>query len=150
MFTKISENEFNSSDPLFRLIVHDHPRAFGSLRLPRVAYALTLCWRSDQVDPVIRPNPFSAAIWVGVDQHIACVSPQGNVLLSLGLGTPLLQIKHFRACTIALCEAQAVVFNKDYSLRGVEDLRTIPETVDLEDGKMIFTLIDGSKEAVAI
>jgi hypothetical protein len=150
MFTKISKDEFNKSDPIFRIIIQDYPRSFGSLHLPNASHDLTLCWRSDLIDPVIESDPLSSAIWIGVDERIACVSPQGSILFSLGLFTPLLNIKLFDECIIALCQTEAIAINRDYSLRSIYDFREIGDSVEIKDGKLIVTFIDGKKEAFSI
>lgn len=150
MFAKISEYEFNKRDPIFRIIVHDHSRSFGSLHLPNASHDLTLCWRSDLIEPVIESDPLSSTIWIGVDQRIACVSPQGNILFSLGLITPILQIKHFDECIIALCQTEAIAVNHDYALRKIYDLREISDSVEIKDGELVITFINGEKEAFSI
>ena len=150
MLTKISKDEFNKGDPIFRIIIHDYSWSFGSLHLPNASHDLTLGWRSDSIDPVIESDPLSSTIWIGVDQRVACVSPQGTILFSLGLFTPLLNIKLFDECIIALCETEAIAINRDYSIRRICDLREIGASVDIEDGKLIVTFIDGEKEAFSI
>lgn len=150
MFNKISEQQFNSSDPIFRVIIHDYPRKFGSLQLPNASHALTMCWRSDLIDPVIVHDPLSSSVWIGVDQRIACVALTGSILLSMSLNNSLLEIRHFENCTVALCETQALVFNHDYSLRKTCDLKNIAVSADIKDDKLIVTLLDGEIEEYSI
>jgi hypothetical protein len=145
MFTEISERQFDESDPIFRVIVHDYPWKFGSLQLPKASHALTLCWRSELVDPVISSNPFSLGVWIGIDQRIACVTPEGNTLFSMGLRASLLQIKHFAECTIVVSEDQALAIDHAYTLRRIYDLIEIPDTFDIQDGQFTVIFIDGQR-----
>lgn len=150
MLKEISETEFNNGEPLFRIIVHDYPRKFATLQLSGASYALTLCWRSDLIDPVLVSDPFSSEVWIGVDQRLVCVSKQGNILFSLGLSSPLLQIKICKAYIVALCEVQVIIISRDHSLRIICDLREIAEAIETKDNKVIVTLIDGEKEEFPI
>jgi len=143
MFTTISEHEFLSGDPIFRVIVHDHPRQFGSLRLPEASHILTLSWRSDLIEPIIESD--SSSIWIGVDQRIVCVSPLGTILFSMGLDSFLLQIKHFQACTVALCETQVIAINHDHTIRKMCYLREIPDSVEMKNNELIVMYLDGEQ-----
>jgi hypothetical protein len=150
MFTKISEDEFNKSNPIFRIIVHDYPRSFGSLRLPNASHELKLSWRSELIKPVIEPDSLSSTIWIAVDQRLAGISPQGNILFSLGLNTPILQIGFCDNCLIALCETEALAINHDYSLRRIYDFREIALSFDIKEGEFVVRFIDNEKEAFPI
>src|SRR5262245_2953440 len=101
--TPISEEDYNRRDPLFRSIVHDHPRKFAAF-CPRCAsHSLTLSWRSDLVQPLIVPDQ-QGVVWIAVDQRIVCLTDQGNILFSMGLSSPILQLLLFPSCAVALCE----------------------------------------------
>lgn len=150
MFTEISESQFYTGDPIFRIIVNDYPKKFGSLQLSNAAHALTLCWRGELVAPVISCDPFSSVVWIGVDQRVTCVAPEGNTLFSVGLSTPLLQIKHFAECTVVLCETLALAINRDYTLRRIYDLRELPDTVDIKNSTFTVSFIDGMIEELPI
>ena len=148
MFATISEHEFFSGDPIFRVIVHDYPRRFGSLRLPESSHILTMNWHSDLIEPVIEINLLG--VWIGVDQRIVCVSPLGNILFAIGLDSFILQIKSFEDCTIAFCETQLIAINHDYSLRKLCDLRDIPDSVEMKYHDLIVTYISGEQEQFSI
>jgi hypothetical protein len=150
MLTFISEDTFEAHNPMFRVIVHEHPRRFGLLQLPDAPYPLTLCWRSTLVDPVILFNHHSSSIWIGVDQRVVCISRQGTTLFALGLDSPLITISDFAAYVIVLCETHAYAINADYSLRAITDLREIPDGIEMQDGQVIVTFIDGAVEVLHI
>lgn len=150
VLTHITEHDFNQSDPISRVVVHDHPRRYASLLLSGSSHALFLSWRSDLLDPIVVSDPYSSAVWIGVDQRFACVSAQSNTLLSVGLGSPLLQIKCFESCVVALCEIEVLVINRDYSVLTICDLREIAEDVDLKEGKLIVTSLNGEKEVFPV
>jgi hypothetical protein len=149
MFATISEIEFLSADPIFRVIVHDYPRKFGALRLPDISHVLTLSWRSDLIEPIIEID--SSLVWIGVDQRIVCVSPLGNILFSMGLDSFILQIKHFQVCTVALCETHLIAINHDsYTLRRICHLRDIPVSVEIKDNELLVKYISGEQELFSI
>lgn len=150
MLTQISEAEFSAVDPIFRVIVHDHPRKFGSLRLPDASHALTLCWRSELVDPIVVSDPSSSAVWIGVDQRLACVSPMGNTLFSIGVSSSVLQIRRFEKYIVALCEAQILALNRDYTLRKLCDLRDLPDQVDVDGDELVVTFTDGHRGTFSV
>jgi hypothetical protein len=150
MFAKISEYEFNKSDPMFRIIIHDYAWSFGSLHLPNASHDLTLCWRSDMIDPVIVSDPVSSTIWIGVDQRVVCVSLQGNVLFSLGLSTFFFDIKLFDEFIMVQCETELIAVNRDCSIRKIYDLREISADVYIKAGQLVVTFIDGQKESFSI
>ncbi len=149
MLTNISQEEFLKIDPLFRVIEHDHPRRFGVLRLPGCSYPLTLCWQGDLIEPAILNDPRSSAIWIGVDQRVVALSQRGNTLLSLGLHTPLLQLKAFDVCVIVLCETEVLAVNRTFSLRSFSDLKDIASDVSVKGEELIITFVDGSTERMS-
>ena len=146
MLSTISELEFLSEDPVFRVIEHEHPRRFGSLRLPDASHALTLSWSSNLIEPIIEVN--SSEVWIGVDLRIVCLSPQGSVLFSIALSSYLLQIERFQACTVALCESDLIAINNDYSLRQMCYLRDVPNWVGMKNDKFVVEYITGEREAL--
>lgn len=150
MLKPISEAEYNSGDPIFRVIAHEHPRKFGAIFPKSASHPLTLCWRSDLVQPLIVPDPQREVFWVAVDQRIVCLTVQGNTMFSMGLSSPILQLLLFPSCAVALCETQAFAINLDYSLRRIVDLRELPDAADLRDGKLVVTFSDGEIESFFI
>jgi hypothetical protein len=150
MLRPISEDEYMGGDPLFRVIVHDHPRSFGSFLPKSASHPLTLSWRSDLVQPLIVPDPQREAVWIAVDQRIVCLAAQGNILFSMGLSSPILQLLLFPSCAVGLCESQAFAINPDYSIRRIVNLRELPDTADLRDGRLVITFSDGEIESMSI
>lgn len=150
MLTLISEDEYNKGDPIFRVIVHDHPRKFARIQLSHASHPLTLCWRSDLIQPLIVSDSEGSTVWVGIDQRIACLASEGNVLFSMGLSSPVLQLFLFPTCILGLCETQAIAINPDYSIRRIVDLRDFPDSADFRDGKLVVTFSDGETESFSI
>jgi hypothetical protein len=140
---EISAEAYERSAPLCRIIVHDSPRRFAALRLPGTSQQLTLCWRSDLVEPILAVDPWSSSLWVGVDQRLAGVSAEGRLLFSIGLMTSLLDIRHVEGFTVALCDGQLVAVNRDHSVRAIYDLRDVPDTVDAGEGRATVRYVDG-------
>jgi len=150
MLREISHAEYERSDPILRLVVHDHPRRFGSIRLQLASAPHVLCWRSDLIDPVIRPHPAVPAIWIGVDQRIACVSHEGTTLFSIGLNTSILDILFTENCVLGLCETEVLLVNPDYSIRQISGLREIPESATVEADKLVIRFLDGKSEEIPV
>ncbi len=146
MYSKISEQQYYGIDPIFRVIVHDHPRVFGTLLPPSASHALTMCWRSDLIEPVIVPNSVTSSIWIGVDQRFASVALTGNTLLSMVLNSSLLDIIHFEKLSVVLCETQALIFNHSYTLRKTCNFKDIAVSFDCMEDHMIVKLLDGESE----
>lgn len=101
-----------------------------------------MSWPSDLIEPVVALGSTSE-IWVGVDQRVACISADGRVVVSLGLGTRLLDIRCFSTAVVVLCETEAVVFNADGSLRAVRGSPDLPCDVLEDGGALVVTFDDG-------
>lgn len=150
MFSHIPETAFEKTDPIFRVIVHDHPRKYGFLQPPQASHHLAVSWRSDLIDPVIVTDQEAQAVWVGVDQRVACVSFRGSMLFSMSLTSSLIQIKTFEKFVLILCETQAIAVNRDHTLRRVCDLNDIPDAVDVKGDKLTVTSVDGETQTFPI
>ena len=150
MLTQITQEEYNKTDPIFRVIVDDNPRKFGRVILPNASRPVVLCWPSEQVQPLILTNPHASAIWIGIDQRIVCLSLEGSVLFSIRLNSNILQILFFQELITALTEAEAIIINQDLSVRRIIDLRELPETADLDGGRLVVTFIDGETGTFSI
>lgn len=146
ILTDISEEEFERSDPMFRVIAHDTAATwrFASLKLPAASQALTMSWYSSTIEPVIEINPSTSAIWVGVDLRVVCLSPVGSVLFSMGVSTYLLNIIHFPTCTVVLCQTELIAVGHDYTLwRTALGMREIADEVEMKDNQFVVTYING-------
>lgn len=150
MLTLIAQEEYNKTDPIFRVIVDDNPRKFGRVILPNASSTVVLCWQSDLVQPLILANPHASAIWIGIDRRIVCLSSEGSVLFSIGLSSNILQILFFQEFITALTEAEAIAINQDFSIRRIVGLRELPETAYLDGDRLVVTFIDGERGAFSI
>jgi hypothetical protein len=152
ILTDISKEEFDRSDPIFRVIVHDPVATwrFASLKLPAASQALTMSWYSSTIEPVIEINPSTSAIWVGVDLRVVCLSPVGSVLFSMGLSTYLLNIIHFPTCIAILCELEIIAVDHNYSLWARYGLRDILDagSVEMKDNKFSIRYINGEQDVL--
>ena len=146
MLTELSKEDFNKFDPIFRVIEQESAQRFAKLLLPNWSHPLVLCWYSASIEPVIVRDPVNSAMWVGVDQQVVCMSAEGRILCSIGLFTPLLQIKLFSAYTIVVCETELIGINRNFSLRFFTGYTEILDDVDVKDGKVEVTFIDGSTQ----
>jgi len=107
---------------------------------------VALSWRSQLIEPVVVDN--GPSVWVGVDQRVACTTREGTILFSLGLGSVLLNIKCFPEFVAILCDAELLTVNRDYSIRGVHHLDDVPDTIQVTNGQLVVTFIDGQTEIV--
>jgi hypothetical protein len=143
----ISMAEFYSWQPTLKLIVHDHARRFAAVELSDSRQAFAISWRSDTIEPVLETGS-EGETWLGVDQRAACVSSDGRIVASLGLASPLLDIKCFAKCAAVLCENEAVVFNRDYSIRGIFGFREFPQSLLEKSGGLFVVFEDGHEERI--
>lgn len=93
-------------------------------------------------------EPGSGNIWLGEDRRVTCVHPDGRSLGALGLWSPVLGISHFDAFTAVLCTQEAVLLNRDFSIRSLVPLRHAPATLEPSQGGILVTYEDGSHEAL--
>ncbi len=139
--------EFEAWPRPLRVIVHEHAKRFGSLSLDGCVQDLAISWRSELVEPVLRPRR-RAEVWVGVDQRAACVARGGTIAASIGLASNLLDIACFDDCVALLCETEVVVFNDDHSIRGIFGISNIPQGISRQAGRLVVTLVDGRHEVI--
>lgn len=85
-----------------------------------------------------------------MDQRLACVAVDGNIRFSLALFSPLLQIKRYPMFMIALCVTGFIVVNQDASIRRIEEFPDILDSIDVQDGKMTVSFLDGGDRSYAI
>jgi hypothetical protein len=150
MLTEISQEEYDKTNPILRVIVDDNPRKFGRVVLPNASSPVVICWHSDLVQPLITADPQTSVIWIGIDQRIVCLSSEGSVLFSIGLNSNILQILFFQGVITALTETEAIAINQDFSIRRIVGLRDLPETADLDGDRLVVTFIDGETAALSI
>ncbi len=89
---------------------------------------------------------------MGVDQRIAAVElATGRVLLSLGLGSSVLQIKFAKEeATVIACETEITVLNLCNSLRSVHEIIDIVKQVDIADGVIYVTTLNNGRREIRI
>jgi hypothetical protein len=150
MVDQITEIDYYSVDPIFRVIVHGDPRKFGTVLLPGQSRRVVLCWRSDLVQPMTVFDPQTSTVWIGVDQRVVAIGAEGNVVFSIGLNSNFVQVLPLRQCAVVLCETQAVAVNSDYSLRRILDLPDIPDAARSQDNKLAVTFVDGRTEVYTL
>jgi len=139
---KISAQEFERWQPSLRVISHSHPRRFASLHVGDMSIALS--WQSDLVEPTMLR--WKGATWVGIDQRVACVTDQGEIVFSLGLGSRLLDLKPVSAYLVIMCDDTLLSVNEDHSIRAIHRLGDIPSDVAFLDGRLVVTTADGATQ----
>lgn len=148
LITNISSEEFDQWQvPSMKVIVHQHPRRFASVRLADAPCDAALSWQSDLVEPVVIRS--RERLWVGVDQRVVCLSDSGLILFSVALHTRLLELQIHTPFLVVLCESEVMTINDDFSIRAIHPLVDIPAGVAIVDGKLVVTLDDGTIETLA-
>lgn len=146
---ELSQHDYEAADPAFRLIVHEHPRKYASLSVPKSSHFFVLCWRSHTIDPIIVGD--DSNVWVGVDQRVVCLGAEGNILFSVALNTNVVDIVLFSSITVVLCETEAIVINANYSLSKVIGLREVPDKVAMpRRDTLTVTFIGGETETFSV
>jgi len=145
MLRPITEDEFSAGDPSWRIIDDEHARRFAALGLPDASHPLLLGWRSDGIDPQLVEDPMTGDTWIGVDEHLVCVSRAGAPRFALGLAGPVLEIQVSHSWIVVLGEIQVVAVNRDYTLRTIRDLPDVAESVQVGDDELVVTLMDGGE-----
>ena len=147
LVANISQTEFEGWSPALKVIVHDHARRFAAILHAASSQQFAISWRSEIVEPVVVTGTHSE-LWIGVDQHTACIANEGNVIVSIGLASSLLNIICFQDYVAVLCETEVVLFNADQSIRRIQGLRDIPNDITECDGNLVVTLEDGTQQIV--
>jgi len=146
MLRPITEDEFTAGDPSWRVVEDEQARRFAALVLPDASHPLLLGWRSDGIEPRLVEDPLTGDTWIGVDEHLACVSRAGAVRFAMGLAGPVLEIQVSHSWIVVLCEIQVVGVNRDYSVRTIRDLPDVAESVRVDDGTLVVALMDGDEQ----
>jgi len=144
---EISAEAFARWSPPQKVIVHEHARRFGAIDLVKSGQSIAISWRSEIVEPVVVVGDQSD-IWVGVDQRIACVRSDGSIVVSLGLASSVLHLRYFSSGAVVLCETEAVVFNRDFSIRAIRGLGELPCDVVARGGERFVVFEDGSQDCI--
>lgn len=143
----ISKEEFDRFEPARKVVSHDHARRFAILRLPGWRRPVALSWRSDGIEPVLAIGSRSEA-WMGIDQRMACVGGDGLILVSLGLASPILDIRCAHSWTAVLCETEVLTFNQDYSVRAILGLPCPACDIVEDEGAPFAVFGDGHRERI--
>src|SRR6266567_2697575 len=149
--TVIDKARYDGYEGCRQIIHHSHARKFGQIDLGGRAGVFAIAWRSDVVEPVAVFGP-GLCCWLGVDQRIAAVElATGRVLLSLGLGSSVLQIKFAKEeATVIACETEITVLNLCNSLRSVHEIIDIDKQVDIADGVIYVTTLNNGRREIRI
>lgn len=141
----ISREEFEVLDRSRKLVVHDHPRRYALLDLNEGGGRFGLCWRSDQIEPLLQTSPDDEILWLGVDQHLVAVElKSGRVRLSMALDTSLLQMVAEKDFIVVLTENEVQVYNWDGPSRMTKGLLDLPDFATFKGGVLTVRLVDGT------
>ena len=143
-FNRIPEAEFAASEPVRRLITHEHARCFAYLKLADCVTPFAVSWRSDLIDPTIVVDECGSIVWVGVDDRVAAVTKDGQIQFSMSLTSTLLTILEFSRGVVAVCELAAVPIGHDFAVGSIVEFREIPESYETRGNQLAVSFMDGS------
>lgn len=140
----IDEAEFYELEGIRRIIAHDHARKFAAIDFDNSLGRYGLSWRSDLIAPIIESSSDKSTVWLGVDQQLAAISlPQGRILVSLPLGTNIIQILVVSTITAVLTELEVLLFNSDGSIRCVQGLPDLPAKMSVYGDDLVIQFLEG-------
>ncbi|MGK7900384.1 MAG: hypothetical protein AB4352_03020 [Hormoscilla sp.] len=140
----IRESEFNLMEGVRQIIVHDYSHKFAILDLGEKLGSYGMSWRSSSLKPIIKVWSEENAVWVGVDQQLACICLQsGRLLVSLPLTTYIVQIMTLDRVTAVLTEEEVLLFNPGGSIRFSEDLPDQGIGMSVVGEELAIEMLDG-------
>jgi hypothetical protein len=144
----ITEQEFHTYGRSRRLFEHDSPRRYARIDIPGTDERIAISWRSDGVEPWVVIAPSSGAIFVGVDERLAVVGTNGEVLLSMLLESSLLTIERVDMHVIAVCELQAIVLDRLGRVESVIEFPDVIEQFSLSGSTLEASFMNGSSRKI--
>jgi len=142
--TDISKNEFENYPPAQRLFTHDNARRFACIELPGSQHAAVFSWRSDTIEPAVIVDSSGNAMWIGIDDHLAAITDDGQILFSLGLTSQLLTVELKEDTIVAICELQAVVVHSNGAIEAIVDFPDAVEDFRIANRSVLVSLMNGS------
>jgi len=139
----ISKEEFNEIEGVRQVIVHDHPWRFSILYLDETLGCYGLSWRSELIEPVIKPSPDGAILWIGVDQQVTAICLRtGRICLTLPLIYSFFDFAFWCSTTVVLTELEVLLFNSNLSIRASYGLPEIADEMLTVGERLVIYSID--------
>lgn len=136
---------FDALEPSRKIICQDLARRFAYLTLTEQGEPYGLSWPSETIEPVLKESLDGSVVWVAVDERIAAIDAiNGNICLSMGSFSFVLDIVPFENMTAVLTQLHLILFNNDFSLRSNNYLPDYPEELSLSGNIATLRLIDKS------
>lgn len=148
--TNISKNEFDDYEPSRRLFVHEHARRFARLELPDSQHTVAISWRSHTIEPSVVVDTISNTTWVGIDDRLASVANDGQILFSLGLTSQLLTLELREGKAVAICELQAIVVRDNGSINTIIEFPDVVDDFSITDDHLSASFMDGGTAEFSI
>ena len=86
----------------------------------------------------------SRIIWIAVDERVAAVAIDGQILFSMATNTPVLSLEQFSDGIVAVSEGQAIVINRDCYIETIIDFPDIAQNFRFEDERLTIDFADGN------
>jgi hypothetical protein len=112
--------------------------------MPGAERSYALSWQSVLIEPCIVESPCSEGIYVGVDEHLACVSSGGAITLSIDLHSTLLNIEPTDTNVLIVCELQLLVLSGTGTLINTVDFPDVVDHYTLCDSRLALSCMDGT------
>ncbi|WP_010582385.1 hypothetical protein [Schlesneria paludicola] len=142
---EITESAFLEADAGRRLFSHEYARRFAIIKLDAITEPWALSWCSDVIQPNTIVDNVSGITWIAVDERIAGLSMNGQIVFALATSTAVLSVQTFSSGVVVISESQAFVINRTCSIRSLIDFPDIAFDFELDNDDLRVELADGSK-----
>jgi len=140
-----NESAFQATHPVRRIISHEHARRFAIIELNHRVGQLAVSWRSDLIQPSVVMDDNTRVIWIAVDERVAAVACDGQILFSMATSTPVLSLELLSdSIIIVISESQAVVINRDCCIQAIIDFPDIAQNFKLGKKRLTVEFSDGN------
>ena len=142
--SEMTESEFLSTSASRRLFTHEHARRFAVVTPCQSNDRFAMSWRSDLIEPSVVVDEANHTTWIAVDERIAGIKANGQIIFSITTHTPILSLQKFSAGIVVISEAQAIVINCDCSIRSIHEFPDIVQDFHLEDDALTVMFTDAN------
>jgi hypothetical protein len=139
-----NESAFQATDPVRRIFSHENARRFAVIKPSRSVGQFAISWRSDLIQPSVVMDDNSQVIWIAVDERVAAVASDGQILFSMATNTPVLSLEQLSDSIVAISEGQAVVINRDCCIRVIIDFPDIVQNFKVAEKRLMVEFADGN------
>lgn len=139
-----NESAFQATDPIRRIFSHEHARRFAIIEPIRGVGQLAISWRSDLIQPSVVMDDNTQVIWIAVDERVAAVASDGQILFSMATNTPVLSLEQLSDSIAVISEGQAVVISRDCCIQAIIDFPDVAQNFKLVEKQLTVEFFNGN------